>query len=105
MPRTMYWRTGFRKSGLGKPLAQEIFRVTGRTVVELAKHFVATLLIEPERLVAVGIQEGSETTAARRVCLGCVHQPRAVALTAHHFRQPDEADIQPAAPGVAEQAA
>src|ERR1700733_7613269 len=105
MPVTMYWPTGFRKSGLGKPLAQVIFRVTGRAVLELAKHLVATLLIEPERLVAVGIECGRETAAARRVCLGRLHQSRAVALTAHHFGQPDKADIHPTAPGVAEEAA
>src|ERR1700722_13178017 len=82
MNRTMYRGTGFRKSGLSKPLAEEIFRVTGRTVLKLGEYLVAALPVEPERLAAVGIERGGETAWAHRVGLGCDHQFSAVALAA-----------------------
>ena len=71
---TMYDVAALRKSGSDQPFAQEILRVAGRKVLEGAENLVAALLVEAERLVAVGVQVGSETTTTDSIGLGSVQQ-------------------------------
>ena len=85
-----------------KPLSQEIFRVTGREIVEGGEHLVAELLVERPRLETEGLQLAAPASPVTCVALGSQQELCAVPTVANRLRQPERCDVQPLAPDVSQ---